>query len=158
MNRCPILLDAWKAIASDAVKLDSDYITTWKQLANTTDNPAARDQAELNLLRLDPRQKHDGADLSTVSDLRALWAAAAAKWVPPVASSLSPLEASTALLQRQRALHPPPPTTSGGGPDEPADFADQGNERLSPRSAVLKNKLVTQALMFLPRNNTGVPM
>ena len=55
----------------EAVRLDPDYINAWKQLASNTDDPAERGRAQLNLLRLDPRHKHDSADLKQVADFRA---------------------------------------------------------------------------------------
>lgn len=75
---------------AEAVKLDPDYINAWKQLAANTDDPVARDRAALNLLRLDPRQRHDSVDAEGINDLRGLWAAveAAAKSMPPAPVSL----------------------------------------------------------------------
>lgn len=91
----------------DAVKLDPDYINAWNKIlgtANTIRLPqATQDHAILNLIRLDPLNRHGQRDLRTVADLRGLWSAfeAAGKLQPnPVATDLYPLAASKAVLDK----------------------------------------------------------
>jgi tetratricopeptide (TPR) repeat protein len=140
-----------------AVKLDPDYINAWKQLAANTDDPAVHDEAELNLLRLDPRHRHDSADLSNISDLRALWAAveAADKFALPEATDLYPLPASKAFLDEERRRHPGQPAEDQE-PAAPADFFDNGRRHLTPREAVMQNKVIVGVLQLAPRAAYGV--
>ena len=134
----------------EAVRLDPDYINAWKQLASTTDDPADRDRAALNLLRLDPRRKHDSADLKTVGDLRALWPAveAAAKFaVPSAPADLYPLAASKAAMEQP--AHPRDASTV-----RTAHYYRSDEEPLTPGTVILHNKVISQAMEFLPRGNS----
>lgn len=60
-----------------AVALDADYLNAWKRLdalaEQTFIDSAERDIARLEMLRLDPRQRHVRYDLSTVRNLSELW-------------------------------------------------------------------------------------
>lgn len=92
-----------------AVELDPDYLNAWEKLQGLASNihlpPEQRDAASLNLLRLDPLQRHVRADLGNVRDLAALWRAAEnaiAMRVPP-AEKLLTLTASQAQLEREEA-------------------------------------------------------
>ena len=60
-----------------AVQLDPDYLNAWERVAGLAESPRLRDEAALNLLRLDPTGEHTRADLSAVTDLPALWRAVA---------------------------------------------------------------------------------
>lgn len=96
-------LDALPAFRR-AVELDPDYLNAWKELhgaASSVKLPAAElDRINLNLVRLDPLQRHGGFNLSSVSDLRALWEAVErnASIRPPRRVAFYPLKASAAKL------------------------------------------------------------
>jgi tetratricopeptide (TPR) repeat protein len=88
-----------------AVQLDPDYLNAWKQLselpAQAGLTPAEREAAVLNIIRLDPRQKHSRASVEHVRDARALWAAVerAGTRQPVRPKSLYPLPAAAEALK-----------------------------------------------------------
>ncbi len=143
-----------------AVKLDPDYINAWKRLAGTTEVPADRDQAELNLLRLDPRHRHETGNISEVNDLRALWTATeeAAKLAPAVVASVYPLAAGKVFLEQERARR-----LQKDGQAEQAvememdDVYDDNSPPRTPAAVVLRNKVIARALGLLSVSGGGGP-
>jgi tetratricopeptide (TPR) repeat protein len=87
-----------------AVKLDPDYLNAWKKLQDVNlrlSRPQSeRETASLNLLRLDPMQRHTQETYGVlVTDLRAFWTQAARLSVRPLPESgpLLPLPNSEPL-------------------------------------------------------------
>ncbi len=95
-----------------AVELDPDYLNAWSKLASIGSavhlDREIRDRAALQILRLDPLQRHARAELDGMSDLRALWEAVeqAAKRQPKPVDRLLALPAVETKPE------------SGGGIDE----------------------------------------
>lgn len=92
-----------------AVALDPDYLNAWSKIASVGRaihlDRSIRDRATLQLLRLDPLQRHVQADLGGMSDLRALWKAVedAAARQPERREKLLPLPAAAAFMEEQPA-------------------------------------------------------
>ena len=92
-----------------AVKLDPDYLNAWKEIVTLADVlglPAAeRDEALLNVLRLDPLRRHTSPGLTKVRDLKSLWATveAAQPLRPEKPAALYPLKAGAAEMDKQAA-------------------------------------------------------
>jgi tetratricopeptide (TPR) repeat protein len=90
-----------------AVTLDPEYLNAWQKLLEAGSHvrmaPSERDNIALNILRLDPGQRHAHADLRRISDLRALWNAveAANKLRPTLPASIYPLASSKAAIEKQ---------------------------------------------------------
>lgn len=79
-----------------AVALDPDYLNAWVRIAGLADSPRWRDEAALNLLRLDPLAEHTRPQIEMVTDLPALWRAVAEARVaaPSVPERLMRLDAA----------------------------------------------------------------
>ena len=92
-----------------AVSLDADYLNAWKHLNDLRNHIALgiadRDAITLNLLRLDPQQRHVRPELTEVRDLRGLWnaVAQAAEFRAPRVDNLYQLSASKAALEKRKA-------------------------------------------------------
>jgi tetratricopeptide (TPR) repeat protein len=91
-----------------AVQLDRDYINAWNKLLGLGENmqlPARdRENAVLNLLRLDPALRHVTPDFTLVSNLRLLWRAgetAVARRGSTVPETLYALRASAPIAAKQ---------------------------------------------------------
>ncbi|MEW6157144.1 MAG: tetratricopeptide repeat protein [Verrucomicrobiota bacterium] len=91
-----------------AVRLDANYLNAWKQIESLADrvpmNPSERAEATLNLLRLDPLQRHSSPAIARIKDLKALWEAVAAATRQQPKSNpkiVFPLVASAAELERK---------------------------------------------------------
>ena len=148
----------------EAVRLDPDYLYAWERLAAVTGDPPDRDQATVNILRLDPHRRHRNAapDLSGVNDLKALWPAleqvAAHRF--PTAADLYPLMASRAAMAGERSSHPPAPAD---GPEPPdlsgaALRAQMDGFDPPPWAAVLRHPVISAALQSLrPSGDAGTP-
>ena len=114
-----------------AVELDPDYINAWKKIGEIGDQTtlpvAQRDEAIVNLLRLDPLRKHGASDSMAVSDLKRLWEAVetSQKSINPNPSEpIFPLVASAAVLAQARTK-----AAKVGyyeSEDEEEDFIDAG--------------------------------
>ncbi|MFT5472635.1 MAG: tetratricopeptide (TPR) repeat protein, partial [Candidatus Promineifilaceae bacterium] len=67
------------ALFEKATTLDPDYLNAWNKrnemARHIKPNPEQRDNTVINMLRLDPLQRHHSADLSQVVDLRRVAAA-----------------------------------------------------------------------------------
>jgi hypothetical protein len=91
------------------VLLDPDYLHAWKALSELPDQagltPTERQEAVLNIIRLDPRQRHSHASLEHVRDARALWVAVerAATHHPTRPKSLLPLAAAAEAIKSSGA-------------------------------------------------------
>jgi tetratricopeptide (TPR) repeat protein len=93
-----------------AVRLDPDYLNAWKHIYSVGQHmrlpEADRSAATLNLLRLDPQQRHGGVSLAELGNLRAVWegiAAAQQLQAPPSGGPLYRLRASAAVLEKAGA-------------------------------------------------------
>lgn len=105
-NRFPEALASFRR----ATELDPDYLNAWQHLQSLGRqvflSRADQDAVALNLLRLDPQQRHVTSDLNQVADLRALWqaVAAAGKLQRPERATVYPLAASkTAVEKREQS-------------------------------------------------------
>jgi tetratricopeptide (TPR) repeat protein len=89
-----------------AVSLDRDYLNAWTKLAEAERRigiaSTDAERAAINILRLDPLQKHSRADTTLVENVAELWRATttAARWSGEVKmpSALFPLTASAQRL------------------------------------------------------------
>ncbi|MBB5034248.1 tetratricopeptide repeat protein [Prosthecobacter vanneervenii] len=98
-----------------AVKTDPDYLNAWKELSSLSETSGIADEerenAALQIFRLDPAGRHSGPDLNRLHDLRRLWGALldAEKNQPPTETGpLLPLTAAKAKIEAQK-------TTAAGG-------------------------------------------
>ena len=84
------------------MSLDSEYLSAWKRLHDLGDrlhsDPKERDIALLKLMTLDSRQRHVTYQLSTVSDLAAMWRATVA-----AQAAFKPKSAGTGLYTLRRS-------------------------------------------------------
>jgi tetratricopeptide (TPR) repeat protein len=93
----------------EAVRLDPQYLNAWKKLAEVgrvMRLPAAeRDAIQLNILRLDPLQRHSYGSATNISDLRLAWAAMETiqRLKAPAPTELYPLPASAKALEIAKA-------------------------------------------------------
>lgn len=148
----------------EAVRLDPDYINAWKQLAAVTDDPAERDRAQLNLLRLDPRRQHDSANLTEINDLPTLWRAveAAAKFTLPPPGRIYPLAASAAFLEKERARESVRTSRDADATDLSDDavatWSSFGSHDgpFTPQSVIARNLVISDALSLLPRQDNDI--
>jgi tetratricopeptide (TPR) repeat protein len=98
--------EAWTNF-STAVRLDPDYLNAWVKMQDVSReilvSPEERNRIAFNILRLDPLQRHSGANFSGVSDLPGLWdaVAVAVALQPKPASNLLPLPASQIALEKK---------------------------------------------------------
>jgi tetratricopeptide (TPR) repeat protein len=105
-----------------AVELDPDYVNAWAKiqaLSRILPIPAAvRDDATVNLVRLDPLGRHTRPDLDQMSDLARMWKTLADYQVaiPPTPPTLYPLAASMrpGIAVAGKANSPDRPLTPGG--------------------------------------------
>ena len=93
-----------------AVKTDPDYLNAWKEFASLPDgvgiSPAERENAALQMFRLDPAGNHSNPNFSHLVDLRRLWGALldAEKNLPKTETGpLLSLTASKAKIEAQKA-------------------------------------------------------
>jgi tetratricopeptide (TPR) repeat protein len=155
-----------------AAQLDPDYINAWRHIAEIGEDyqldPALRDNAVFNLLRLDPGGRHVSPRTDNVRQLDKLWAAeeAADKAVPPLPDTLFTLQASAALVPPGADPRNPFSVRSIPGLTTEAqswmqlqqlgiqvgqEFYRRSGEPNSPRNAVLGNKVISGALDLLAR-------
>lgn len=146
-----------------AAELDPDYINAWKQIMDIGNDyqlsPDLRDEAVLNVLRLDPAGRHTSPDTENVRDLVKLWNAEETSLhaVPPAPSALFSLPAAAAEQStRQDELQKMIPAGLDAGMK--ALIEDQLEEQLkirlvnspkgenAPREAVIGNGIITTAL------------
>jgi len=130
----------------EALKLDPDYLNAWEHLEQLSREHllpvAERDTIAFNILRLDPLGRHAAADLSRVSDLRQLWAAAeaAAKFQIKPPAALLPLPASREEIEKQERESKDRRNRFGD-----AYFAESrldGRAATSPGAAIAQNQLI----------------
>jgi len=122
----------------EAVRLDPDYVNAWKSISEISNESAMsaseREAAVLNLIRLDPRQRHTHPDLGQVRDLRALWNAfdSTSKLRKEPPTTIYPLKAATARQKTELE-------------DQPMDAFDDSYNRQprSPIEAVLSTPAFT---------------
>ncbi len=145
----------------EAVRLDPDYLYAWERLGVVTGDPSDRDQAAVQILRLDPHRRHrnTGPDPSGVNDLKALWPAleqAAAHRLPPPAE-IYPLAASRTEMARQRSSRPPAPAESSEASDlaGAALRAQMYGFDPPPWAAVLRHPVISAALQTLRPSSGG---
>ncbi|HEV2292630.1 MAG TPA: tetratricopeptide repeat protein [Tepidisphaeraceae bacterium] len=135
-----------------AVELDPDHVGAWQQiegLAWSTRMPARdSDKAILNVIRLDPLQRHTSPDFTEVRDLRALWSAIQdmlrVKSEQP--KSLYPLAASAAELAKSKAAkQDEPEEAQPEAPFEPYgyDYADPYERPTSPGQAISRSSVIS---------------
>ncbi|HTR42916.1 MAG TPA: tetratricopeptide repeat protein [Pseudomonadales bacterium] len=97
--------EAWTNFQT-AVRLDPDYLNAWAKLQEVSQqimvSPEAKEDIALNILRLDPLQRHTSADFKGVTDLARLWnaAAVAEQFQPKPVSNLFPLTASKVAMEK----------------------------------------------------------
>ena len=144
----------------EAVRLDPNYLNAWSQLASTTDKQADRDQAALQLLRLDPLHRHTSPDLDKVGDLRALWSATevATRALPPAQKDVYPLAASKNVLEQERQQHPPgQPSQEEISSGHLFDGLPTGqvDEHATPRSVLVSNGVILNALLLLQKQGAA---
>lgn len=139
-----------------AVKLDPEYLNAWIRLQGISANlvmPASqRDQILFNILRLDPLQRHGGADFSQASDLAALWnaIASATGHRPPVTPPLLVLSASKTALEN--AGKNPQARMREYIVNRQQDLEQGG---LTPAAAVARTPLVMAAGQMFGNENGG---
>ena len=139
----------------EAVRLDPDYLCAWEGLALATGNPPERDQATVNILRLDPHRRHrnNAPELSGMNDLKVFWLALArvAKQQLPAPADLYPLAASRTEMAREQSSHPPVPTPDSDPSDlsGPALRAQMFGVDPPPWAAVLRHPVIGTALQTL---------
>jgi tetratricopeptide (TPR) repeat protein len=153
-----------------ATQLDPDYINAWRHIAEIGENyqlnPALRDEAVFNLLRLDPAGRHVTVQTDRVRQLDKLWNAEerAGKLIPPLPKTLFVLTASAAEVKPgMDALNPGfSPSLPGMTSDMQSSFKlqmlamsvgrpfyHQRGESISPRDVVLGNRIIAAALDLL---------
>lgn len=134
-----------------AVELDPDYLNAWAKigvLSQMVDRPSAeRDNAILNIIRLDPLQRHTYANYSEVTHLRALWQALslANDQRVPQPETVYPLTASTAKLKEEESGARPDPMNRF---DFGMPFFDDGT-RSDPAHVVAQSAFVSIAIQIL---------
>jgi len=154
-----------------AAQLDPDYINAWKQISEIGEkydlNPALRDEAVFNLLRLDPAGRHVNPQTGQVRQLDKLWLAEEKVMVATlsVPQTLLPLPASATqtgagddtdpMAAMQAAL------PSGRDPEMQAWLKLQqkgmtleygmyfDKKGYKPVQAILANKVLSAAIGFL---------
>ena len=130
-----------------ALKLDPDYLNAWEHLEQLSQEhrlpSAERDSIAFNILRLDPLGRHASADLSTVSDLRQLWAAveAAAKFQIKPPTALLPLPASREEIEKQE--RDPKNQRNWPGNEYSSEFRMNGRAATSPGAALARHQLIS---------------
>jgi tetratricopeptide (TPR) repeat protein len=153
-----------------AVQLDPDYINAWRHIAEIGEDyqlsPELRDNAVFNLLRLDPAGRHVTPKTDEVRQLDKLWSveAIANEAIPPVPETLFALTASAARVKPGMDPLSPhfTPTYPGMTTEMQSwlqlqqiairvgrDFYHGKGEGVSPREAVLGNKIISVALDLL---------
>ncbi len=139
----------------EAARLDPDYLYAWERLALVTGNPPDRDQATVNILRLDPHRRHrnHAPEMSGMNDLKAFWLALtqAAKQQLPAPADLYPLAASRTEMAREQASHPPA-QMAGSDPSDlsgAALRAQMFGVDPTPWAAVLRHPVIGTALQTL---------
>jgi len=92
-----------------AIRLDRDYLNAWAKISESANHirlPAQeRNEAVLNILRLDPFGRHSHPNLENATNLREVWnlTAAALSKRPSTPDTLYELSASKAQIEKQAA-------------------------------------------------------
>lgn len=98
--------DAARTNFETAVRLDPDYLNAWGKLNEVTEHvliPASeRDDIQINILRLDPQNRHSYPSFQYISDLNRLWDTVAEgnRHRPPAIGDLLALPASAAAMKK----------------------------------------------------------
>jgi tetratricopeptide (TPR) repeat protein len=129
-----------------AVKLDPDYLNAWKLLKSLSENvnmsAQEEDDAAVNLLRLDPADKHGGGHAG-VNDLGRLWNAIkeVAARIPEKPAKLFRLPASAEQLEKRKQ------DLANARYGGRLDSYDYGGERTSknPADAVAADPIIQAA-------------
>jgi tetratricopeptide (TPR) repeat protein len=146
--------EAWTNFQT-AVRLDPDYLNAWAKLQETSQqivvSPKDRETIALNILRLDPLQRHASADFKGVSDLTLLWnaAAVAEQFQPKPVTNLFPLTASRIEMEKK--------TDNFGERMQFMEMMQSRNEGrgLSPARAVAETPFVNLAGELMLNENLG---
>jgi tetratricopeptide (TPR) repeat protein len=146
-----------------AVKLDPDYLNAWKHIEGISEKaflPAKeRDAVALNILRLDPQQKHVTAGFNSVTNLRALWAGleVAVKFQkPPVPPVLLPLPASRLVIEKEEAVSPARGYFGGDRDAELSEYGGRyGSKRIVSPGQVLADYTILSSLSRLYDMSVG---
>jgi tetratricopeptide (TPR) repeat protein len=139
-----------------AVRLDPDYLNAWVKIQDVSQQtlmlPEERDEVAFNILRLDPLQRHTGAEFQRVSNLGGLWAAvaeAASHELPPI-SDLLTLNASKSAMEKKEAE---PASDQQRMRYEMEEQLQAQRKNLSPALAVGQTPFIRVASAMIMYNN-----
>lgn len=140
-----------------AVRLDPDYLNAWKKIGSLAIKNTERSQANLMLLRLDPRGLHTSVELAQITDLLALWHAeeAAGRVRPKPPEKIYPLAASGSRLDEEQAQIAPgkkqPSAESASG--SLGKWRHENND--TPVQALLETGVISSVVSLLDEPGDG---